>query len=182
MTTEEVVTETIFDTVAENMSETVADVTLSTPVVPGPKSFGDVMLESLPDNWFIIAACVLAIVALASSVVWARNVNKHFDRSNGGDLKRDTYYWLDISYTVFVTTISMFPLFGMLGTVISLIGLGNVFQTSGSDMSEIKSEFFFALTSTAWGIIFSLLFKFINALLQPFIENQIDKAKKVLKI
>lgn len=145
-------------------------------------SFTDVMLNSITDNIWIFIGLAVAILSLVSSIFWGVSVSKHFEKSNGNGLKRDTYYWLDISYTVFVTSISLFPLFGMLGTVISLIELGNVFQMDGADMNGIKSEFFLALTSTAWGIIFSLAFKFINAFAQPPIENQIEKAKKILKI
>lgn len=145
-------------------------------------SWTEVMIDSISDNVLIFIALAVAIVFLGSSLFWGTTVSKFFDKSNGNGLKKRTYYWLDISYTVFVATISMFPLFGMLGTVVALIGLGNVFQMDGADMNGIKSEFFLALTSTAWGIIFSLVFKFINAIVQPFLENQIDRAKKILKI
>lgn len=145
-------------------------------------SFVKTMLESMSDNSLIFIALAIAILSFASSLYWGASVSKHFEKADGSGLKKMTYYWLDISYTLFVATISMFPLFGMLGTVVSLIGLGNVFQTDSADITGIKSEFFLALTSTAWGIIFSLIFKFVNAIVQPFIENQIDKAKKALKI
>ena len=145
-------------------------------------SFFNTMLESMSDNVLIFIALAIAVLSLGSSLYWALSVSKHFEKANGSGLKKMTYYWLDVSYTLFVATISMFPLFGMLGTVVSLIGLGNIFQTDGTDMNGIKSEFFLALTSTAWGLIFSLLFKFVNAIAQPFIENQIDKAKKALNI
>lgn len=143
--------------------------------------FIKIMLESISDNVWIFIALAVCVISLVSSVIWGRAVAKHFKNTKGKELKTTTYYWLDISYTVFVTTISMFPLFGMLGTVVSLIGLGTVFETT-NDVSGIKSEFFLALTSTAWGIIFSLFFKFINALIQPALENQIEKAKEDLKM
>lgn len=144
--------------------------------------FWKVMLESISENVMIFIALALTLLSLISSIYWGHAVSKHFNKTDGNGLQRSTYYWLDISYTVFIATISMFPLFGMLGTVIALIELGGVFQMNGADMDAIKPEFFLALTSTAWGIIFSLIFKFINSIIQPFIENQIEKAKKSLKI
>jgi len=144
--------------------------------------FWKTMLESISDNVIMFIALALTVLALISSVYWAHTVSRHFDKTSGSGLQRKTYYWLDISYTVFVTAISMFPLFGMLGTVVGLIGLGGRFQEESADMNGIQSDFFFALTSTAWGIIFSLLFKFVNSIIQPFIENQIEKAKASLGI
>lgn len=143
--------------------------------------FVDVMFDSISDNVFIFIALVICVLSFISSIWWGKVVSKHFGKSKGNELKAATYYWLDISYTVFVATISMFPLFGMLGTVVSLIDLGAVFETT-NDMGEIKADFFLALTSTAWGIIFSLFFKFVNALAQPFLENQIEKSKKNLNL
>lgn len=55
--------------------------------------------------------------------------------------------------------ISIFPLLGMLGTVIGLLGL----DLASGDMDNIKNNFFIALTSTAWGIIFSVIFKVAHA-------------------
>ena len=64
---------------------------------------------------------------------------------------------------------------GMLGTVFGLLGLDLV----NGNMENIKENFFIALTSTAWGIIFSIFFKYINAVIEDFVEEQIDVAKKL---
>ena len=58
-------------------------------------------------------------------------------------------------YSLFSTFVSVFPLLGMLGTVKSLI------EVAGKISSEtpVMDEFFGALTSTAWGIIFAMIFK-----------------------
>ncbi|WP_432650605.1 MotA/TolQ/ExbB proton channel family protein [Huintestinicola sp.] len=145
-------------------------------------SFINVLLNSGSDNFLIIIVAILELALFISSIILSIWISKYFKDGKERDLKKSIYYALDIVYNVFVTIISMFPLLGMLGTVISLIGLGNVFQMDGADMNGIKSEFFLALTSTAWGIIFSLIYKSFNAVAQPTIENQIEKAKKVLKI
>lgn len=79
------------------------------------------------------------------------------------------------SYTLFTTMITIFPLLGMLGTVCGLLGL----DLANGDMDNIKNNFFIALTSTAWGIIFSGFFKIINAFISDSVEEQISNAKKL---
>lgn len=78
-------------------------------------------------------------------------------------------------YTLFVTMISIFPLLGMLGTVVGLLGL----DLASGDMENIKNNFFIALTSTAWGIVFAVLFKLLYALIADDVEEQIEIAKKM---
>ena len=71
--------------------------------------------------------------------------------------------------------ITIFPLLGMLGTVSGLLGL----DLANGDMDNIKNNFFIALTSTAWGIVFSVIYKIINALFSSGIEEQIENAKQL---
>ncbi len=144
-------------------------------------NFWKTMMESISDNVMMFIALALTVLGFASSLYWANTVSRHFGKASGSGLQRKTYYWLDVSYTVFITAISMFPLFGMLGTVVGLIGLGEVVKAEVTETKDIMPQFFLALTSTAWGIIFSLLFKFVNSFFQPFIENQIEKAKNSLE-
>ena len=49
---------------------------------------------------------------------------------------------------------------------------------SANNMENIKTNFFIALTLTAWGIIFSLIFKFINSFASDFIESQMEWGKR----
>lgn len=145
-------------------------------------SVGSTLLKSLPDNWYILLAALFDCVCLCSALYFANSVRKTFSETGGNALKSRVYYFLDISYTLFLAVISLFPLLGMFGTVVSLIGLGGVFGSENADLNAIKPQFFLALTSTAWGIVFSVIFKLIGSLFQPFIENQIDKAKSVLDL
>ena len=64
---------------------------------------------------------------------------------------------LNKRYTLLINFISTFPLLGMLGTVKSLIGLASGMSDNSNEL-EI-TMFFSALTSTAWGIIFAIVFK-----------------------
>lgn len=67
-------------------------------------------------------------------------------------------------YSLFINITGIFPLLGILGTVISLLGLV-------SDMENVTGNFYGALTSTFWGLIFAILFKFLDGVISPEIEN-----------
>ncbi len=70
-------------------------------------------------------------------------------------------------YSLFSGFTSVFPLWGMLGTVASLIRAAQ--SMTGGNVAV--DEFFGALTSTAWGIIFAIIFKaFFDSSLAPRIE------------
>lgn len=81
---------------------------------------------------------------------------------------------LTVAYSVFLTCVSLFPLLGMLGTVASLVTL----DFSTGNMAEVRNNFFSALTSTAWGIIWSIIFKVVNAFISCSVENQLEFSKK----
>ncbi|HJG47960.1 MAG: MotA/TolQ/ExbB proton channel family protein [Ruoffia tabacinasalis] len=65
-------------------------------------------------------------------------------------------------YVLFTNVCAIFPLMGLLGTVISLIPMVGELDTS---------LFFMALTSTFWGIIFAIIFKALNGYLQARVEE-----------
>lgn len=133
------------------------------------------LLESITGNDFIIL-----IVAIATAILWLvimliilffnRTILKNRDSSKSAL----TYYRsLRMCYSLFVTMITIFPMLGMFGTVAGLLGL----DLASGNMENIRDNFFIALTSTAWGIIFSVIFKFINALFCEYIEEKIELAK-----
>lgn len=70
----------------------------------------------------------------------------------------------DKFYALFVNITGIFPLLGILGTVVSLLGLV-------SDMNNVTGNFYGALTSTFWGLIFAILFKFLDGMISPEIES-----------
>ena len=59
----------------------------------------------------------------------------------------------------------------------ALLGL----DMAANDMANIKNNFFMALTSTAWGIIFSIVFKILHAVYEDFFTKQIDESTKLVK-
>ena len=68
-------------------------------------------------------------------------------------------------YALYSNLTTMFPLMGMLGTVVSLIPMVNSIGT------ETTGLFFSALTSTFWGIVFALVFKLLDASVSYKIED-----------
>lgn len=120
-----------------------------------------------------IAALVCFIVPLVLKWVIINEL-KDKKRSDKTALKRHAVV-ASKAYTIFLTIISIFPLLGMLGTVNGLLGL----DLASGDMENIKNNFFIALTSTAWGIIFSIIFKILDAIFLENIENVVDPVKKL---
>ena len=120
-----------------------------------------------------IAALVCFIVPLVLKWVIINEL-KNKKRSDKTALKRHAVV-ASKAYTIFLTIISIFPLLGMLGTVNGLLGL----DLASGDMENIKNNFFIALTSTAWGIIFSIIFKILDAVFLEGIENVVDPLKKL---
>lgn len=73
--------------------------------------------------------------------------------------KMNTYY------VIYENLTAVFPLLGLLGTVVSLLPLV-------SNMGDIVTGLFFsALTSTMWGIVFAIVFKALNGYLSSGIED-----------
>ena len=108
--------------------------------------------ESIVSNDLGILFIAIIALCLYFMLLGANRVIKK-DRSNGRYSENSVYHFLNITYSLFITIISIFPLLGMFGTVCGLLGL----DLATGDMENIKNNFFVALTSTAWGIIFSIL-------------------------
>ncbi|MBO7363853.1 MAG: MotA/TolQ/ExbB proton channel family protein [Lachnospiraceae bacterium] len=75
-------------------------------------------------------------------------------------------------YGIFVNITAIFPLLGILGTVIALIPMV-------SQLADIQMNFFAALTSTFWGLVFAILFKVLDGFLSPRIDDN-DKNVNLL--
>ncbi|MCL2386454.1 MAG: MotA/TolQ/ExbB proton channel family protein [Defluviitaleaceae bacterium] len=66
-------------------------------------------------------------------------------------------------YSMFMNLTAIFPLMGILGTVISLIPLVQ-------NVENMEQNFFVALTSTLWGLIFAVIFRLLDGVLLPRLE------------
>lgn len=67
-------------------------------------------------------------------------------------------------YSLFVNLTGIFPLLGILGTVISLLNMV-------SDMENVQGNFYGALTSTFWGLVFAIIFKFLDGIISAKIDD-----------
>lgn len=140
--------------------------------------FDRLLLSIRSNDFYICVAAMTAVFFLMLTIYFASSIAKRTSQWKGNkniNFSKFLSSSLIVTYSIFTTLISIFPLLGMLGTVNALLGL----SLSTEDMLNVKSNFFDALTSTAWGIIFAILFKLVNALVSNFIENQIDDSKKM---
>lgn len=71
-------------------------------------------------------------------------------------------------YTLYLNLTAVFPLLGILGTVISLMKL------SGTD--DIAANFGMALRTTLWGLIFAILFKLLDSAISAKLDRALDEA------
>jgi len=76
-------------------------------------------------------------------------------------------------YSLFTNFIAIFPLLGLLGTVIALLGVAG-----GDDYGNVEHNFFVALTSTLWGVGCAIVFKVVNALIAPSMEKYDVEAER----
>ena len=132
-------------------------------------------------DWIIFAMAVVnAIVflvawrkahALYESVAPRINISSgNADRAIAQAQQNSTYFSLydrwqkaEFFYTLFCNLTGVFTLLGILGTVISLLHLVD----SGADLT---GEFMGALTSTLWGIVFTIIFKLVDSVISFDLE------------
>jgi chemotaxis protein MotA len=69
------------------------------------------------------------------------------------------------TYAAFTTLTTIFPLLGMLGTVISLLNMTDLIGT------EATGAFLGALTSTFWGIVAAIICKIMDTRISYKIED-----------
>lgn len=72
------------------------------------------------------------------------------------------------SYTFYTNITAVFPLLGIFGTVVSLMGL--------SGTAEVADNFSMALTTTFWGLIFAIFFKFLDSFISSTLDRALDEA------
>lgn len=151
------------------------------------------LISSIPSNWYIFVFMVYSIyVALRVGSFRNRVENEIYDwEEESNELSTNPektnkifnhYKSLNRNYTVFVTVVSIFPLLGMFGTVIALLSID---MSNVDALNSAKTSFFDALTSTVWGLIFAIVFKFVNACAFSDVEDLIQRLltlkKKLIK-
>lgn len=127
--------------------------------------------------WIAIFTVVVAIYCLIRANMISNHIVE-WKRTNNLSSSILIHNDLSVAYNLFLTLISIFPLLGMFGTVMGLLNV----DFSAGNMDSVKVNFFSALTSTAWGIIFSIIFKILNSLVANRIEMQIEDSKKIAEL
>lgn len=112
-------------------------------------------------------------IFLPEQVLKNEDIRQSFENISEGELV-DMRKKANGVYAIFVNTTGIFPLLGILGTVISLIPLV-------ADMSNLQSNFFAALTSTFWGLVFAIAFKFLDGFFAPRVEENNTNISLYLK-
>lgn len=139
-------------------------------------SFGEkIALSLFSSDWYILVAAIFTLVVGALSGVLSWTAHKFLQGEGAkkqAEFAKTLYSLLTVFYTLFITMISIFPLLGMFGTVAALLNLD--FQ-SAEAISIARDSFFDALTSTAWGIIFAVMFKLANAFISTAVEGTIAR-------
>lgn len=133
----------------------------------------------LGSDLYILIAGVLAAASIYNVLRLAGQVKEEVKMCKKDPNKRfaeDLAKRLNKWYNFFTTMITIFPLLGMLGTVKSLIEL----NLASEQIAELQSHFFDALTSTAWGIIFAIVFKVVNSAFEYQVICQIESAQRIL--
>lgn len=121
------------------------------------------------ENTYILLFAVIVGIALICVLVLKKSVMQ-------GQAGKQSYRRLRGLYEFFLTGITIFPLLGMFGTVKALLSLDFV-----NDLAGAQVRFFDALTSTAWGIIFAVIFKIINAVIASDLERLIETEERRLR-
>ena len=81
----------------------------------------------------------VCLILLIISVVWSRKILKSINANNEIDYKYTSFNWINFCYSAFIALVSIFPLLGMLGTVLALLSL----DITGGATEELKANFFY---------------------------------------
>ena len=78
-------------------------------------------------------------------------------------------------YSLFTNFITIFPLLGLLGTVISL-----VMVAGEGGFENAHDSFMMSLTSTFWGVVFAIGFKLCDATVSAQVEQLNNDANRIV--
>ena len=109
---------------------------------------------------------------------------KDFAKNASNVTQRSIYnrhYKIEIYASVMSTLVQIFPLLGILGTILAIAQ--TAFQSGGKiDVSSLSNAFVLAMDTTILGITFSILFMIIESTFQPKIERVINESSEIKKV
>lgn len=148
-----------------------------------PRFMLEMARSIITDDFYILVFFIIAMFTLYKSLSVKAEIRSELKKMpDNPDWAKKLRKRLNIFYTIFLTLVSVFPLLGMFGTVTALLDLD--FSEMGSmtsSLDAVKSDFFKALTSTAWGIVFAVGFKIFNARIAFDMEDTIEDIDTVVK-
>lgn len=148
---------------------------LLTPIIENFFKFDFLIILIAMGAWVLYLRCLASCKELSQILQPKGNMalgkqnqaqmNQHYERyfaPEGEDVLLTKRANSNSLYVGFTNVVAIFPLMGLLGTVISLIPM----------VGEMDTDLFFmALTSTFWGIVFAIVFKVFNGFLQARVEE-----------
>lgn len=91
------------------------------------------------------------------------------------------YYSIETFASIMSTIVQIFPLLGILGTILAIAK--TAFQTGGQiDVSSLSNAFVLAMDTTILGITFSILFMIVESSFSPKIDRIINESNEFRKI
>ncbi|MBT7609515.1 MAG: hypothetical protein HN576_07150 [Bacteriovoracaceae bacterium] len=91
------------------------------------------------------------------------------------------HYKLEIYASIMSTLVQVFPLLGILGTILAIAQ--TAFQSGGQiDVSSLSNAFVLAMDTTILGIAFSVIFMVVESTFQPKIERVINESTEYKNI
>lgn len=79
-------------------------------------------------------------------------------------------------YNIFISITTIFPLMGILGTILSLMRMASF------SIVEVTSNFLLALTSTFWGLVFAIVCKVFEGMISSKVEFNEKHMNILLKL
>lgn len=117
---------------------------------------------------------------LTSSPEFKERFSKNLQRIQERPLY-NRHYKLEMISSVVGTLVQIFPLLGILGTILAIAQ--TAFQKAGDvDVSSLSNAFVLAMDTTILGISFSIIFMIAESLLNPRIERIINESLDYRKL
>lgn len=131
----------------------------------------------IAENTYILVCAIIEFVLLI--IMGIVFIQIRYGKKHNNKSESPCYMVERVLNELFITIISIFPLLGLFGTVKALLSI-DFSNDFSNDLANAQANFFDALTSTAWGIIFAIIFKVVNSVIAPFMERLFDTEEKRL--
>ena len=106
---------------------------------------------------------------------------KEIVRQNAGKIAErsadNRYFGIEVFGSMMSTLVQVFPLLGILGTILAISGETVVDGSTALDPEKLTQAFVLAMNTTILGIGFSVLFMLVESVLQPRIDRTILDSK-----